>query len=199
MDWFLQYNNGKKGFTESNWCNLHELTNPIWLFPFLFHSKPPRILRSPTPPQISNKKSRKSQQLWNFQQRHRAQQSITFIMKKKHYFYHKNWPFVNLSWTTEWQVSKVMMGKSELKTFHSVPQLRETTQPQTQSHGNGTKLKGETKSLNKIKKFLQKGKPLKRQVGTWCEHGKVVDEGRKEAFHHTPYWHLHQRKLVLEL
>ena len=111
MDWFLQYNNGKKGFTESNWCNLHELTNPIWLFPFLFHSKPPRILRSPTPPQISNKKSRKSQQLWNFQQRHRAQQSITFIMKKKHYFYHKNWPFVNLSWTTEWQVSKVMMEK----------------------------------------------------------------------------------------
>jgi len=47
-------------------------------------------------------------------------------------------------------MQKLKSGDGKVRPFHSAPQLRETTQPQTQSHANGTKLKRKTKPQNKI-------------------------------------------------
>jgi len=41
----------------------------------------------------------------------------------------------------------------KVRTFHSATQLRDTRQPQAQSHANGTKLKRETKPQEKKKKI----------------------------------------------
>ncbi|RYR01666.1 hypothetical protein Ahy_B06g080536 [Arachis hypogaea] len=37
---------------------------------------------------------------------------------------------------------------------------------------------------------------LHRAQLTWSELGKDVEEGREEAFHQTPCWHLHQHTLA---